>query len=158
MKRKYRQLSRNTKERAEGKTGSGGTERNTVDMHNADDMHVKWKNKLTVTEQWNSQRAASLAWAMARALSVHLHGKKPFKVSSVRLELNMLGLTDITAQMWQKAGKWCEGRKGNSYTSTRTLFTIFFTAPGAYVDWHSRLHLYNHRQTCEIFADVITAM
>lgn len=31
------------------------------DMHNANDMHVKLKNKPTVTEQWSSQRAASLA-------------------------------------------------------------------------------------------------
>lgn len=33
----------------------------TSDMHNANDMHVKSKNKLTATEQWSSQRAASLA-------------------------------------------------------------------------------------------------
>lgn len=33
----------------------------TPDMHNANDMHVKSKNKLTVTEQWRGQRAASLA-------------------------------------------------------------------------------------------------
>jgi len=41
--------------------GERGNERSTPDMHNANDMHVKWQYKLTVTEQWDSQRAASLA-------------------------------------------------------------------------------------------------
>lgn len=77
-------------------------ERSTPDMHNANDMHVKWQNKLTVTEQWKCQRAASLAEAIVGAPSVHFHGKKPFRVSSVQLKLFFFFLqeiTDITVQM-----------------------------------------------------------
>lgn len=37
-------------ERGEGKRGAGVPSA-VLDMHNANDMHVKWKNKLTATEQ-----------------------------------------------------------------------------------------------------------
>ena len=66
--------------------GRRENERSTPDMHNANDMHVKWQNKLTVTEQWNSQRAASLVGVVG-VPSVHFHGKRPFRVSSVLLKL-----------------------------------------------------------------------
>lgn len=61
-----------------GEDGGRDSDCSTSDMHNANDMHVKWKNKLTVTEQWSSQRAASLAWITAGASSIYLHEKTPF--------------------------------------------------------------------------------
>ena len=71
-------------------------ERSTPDMHNANDMHVKWQNKLTVTEQWNSQRQRALLEQLLEPPSVHFHGKKPFRVCSVQLKLYLQEIADIT--------------------------------------------------------------